>query len=77
MGAGREALASSGTLWVVRGPHRIELLFGHKDPSAYEENELKKEGEHAEMSEVSFAKRPVAFTQAITAAFLFGISRFV
>jgi hypothetical protein len=28
------------------------------------------------MSEVSVAKKPVAFTQAITAAFLFGVSRF-
>jgi hypothetical protein len=70
----RQVLASSGTLWVVRRPHRIEFLFGHRDPSDYEKSELKKEGEQGEMSEVSFAKKPVAFTQGITAVFLFGIS---
>jgi hypothetical protein len=30
-----------------------------------------------EMTEVGFAKKPVAFTAAITALVLFGISRFV
>lgn len=73
----REAVASSGTLWVLSSSSGTEYLLGTTAPSDYEKSELKKEGERGEMSQVSFAKNPVAFTQAITAAFLFGVSRFV
>ena len=73
----REAVASSGTLWALNSPTGTEYLLGTKLPSDYEKSELKKEAERGEMSEVSFATKPVAFTQAITAAFLFGVSRLV
>lgn len=73
----REALASSKTLWVVRSAHRTELLFAHKDPNQFEEDELRKAHERGEMTEVGFAAKPVSFTAAISAAVLFGISELV
>jgi len=74
----REALASSGTLWVVRSANRTKFWFAPKDPTEFEEEpELKEAYERGEMTEAGFAKKPVSFTAAVSAALLFGVSRFV
>jgi hypothetical protein len=73
----RDALASSETLWVIRSRGAEGFAFGPKDPDDFQEPHLKALHARGEMTEVGFARKPVAFTAAITALVLFGISRFV
>ncbi len=73
----REALASSQTLWVVRGAKGTERLFASKNPDEFQRQrrELKEAHDRGEMTEIGFAEKPVSFTAAIAAAVLFGISQ--
>jgi hypothetical protein len=78
----RTALASSTTVWRVEmGEGRVAYLYGPKDLDELHDldqaGKLKAGRERGSVTETTFAAKPVALTNAIAAALLFGASQLI
>lgn len=71
----RAALASEGTYWAAVYPFRTEYVLGDKDQQELLERRQETAAEPSELTEISFARRPVTFTAAISAAVIWGVSQ--
>lgn len=73
-------MASPKTLVLIETPQKTELLLVNRPPDEDDKalnRDPFKEALERGGTEIGFTARPVAFTAAIAAAVLFGVSRFV